>query len=255
MRLFLALLLACASAASAAGRFPARDTIEQLTSIFENDTPRLQYAYCENIRDRRGYTFGFAGFTSGTYDGTLFLKEYRRLRPGSPLEKYLPAFEKIDAGPHDGEGRNPSVAGLAGFPSAFRSCAADPAFRQAQQNLADRLYWDPSQRIARRIGARLEITRGQFYDACINLGEDGLEELVRRTNRIAGGAPKNGVGEPEWLSKFLSLRLRDLTTGDRTQRHAADRARVYQQLLAEGNVHLLRPIRFVCYGDSFVLRP
>jgi len=250
-RLLLLLLATCAAGPLRAG--DTRGTIEQLTSVFENDTPDLQYTYCENIHDRRGYTFGFAGFTSGTFDGTLFLKEYERLHPGNTLTKYLPAFEKIDAGPHDDEGRNPSTTGLSGFPAAFRACGGDSSFVEAQENLVDDLYWDPSQRIARRIGARLPITRGQFYDACINLGEDGLQDLVRRTNRAAGGTPKSGIPERTWIGQFLDLRLHDLTTGDRTERHAADRVRVYQRLLEDDNVRLELPIRFTCYGDHFTL--
>ena len=246
-------LLASALPLRSAENSPTRNTIERLTSIFENSTPKLQYTYVENIHDRRGYTFGFAGFTSGTYDGTLFLEEYNRLRPGNALGRFLPAFEKIDDGPHDDEGRNPSTAGLREFPAAFRACSGDPAFVQAQQNLVDELYWDPSQRIARRVGARLALSRGQFYDACINLGEDGLEGLVRRTNRAAGGTPRSGVDERVWIGKFLDLRLGDLVNGSHVERSAADRVRVYQRLLAQDNVQLERPIRVTCYGDRFVL--
>jgi len=230
-----------------------RDTIERLTSIFENSTPVLQYTYVENIHDRRGYTFGFAGFTSGTYDGTMFLEEYARLHPDNALEKFLPAFRRIDAGPHDDEGRNPSTAGLKKFPAAFRSCGGDPVFVQAQQNLVDRLYWNPSQRIAKRVGAKLALTRGQFYDMCINRGEDGLQDLVRRATRAAGGQPKDGVNERAWLAKFLALRLDDLVNGEPYERESADRVRVYQRLLVGGNVHLRLPIRLTCYGDHFVL--
>ncbi len=247
-------LLACALSAPAAEPGTTRPTIEKLTSIFENDTPKLQYTYCQNIHDRRGYTFGFAGFTSGTYDGTEFIKEYIRLHPGNTLARFLPAFEKIDAGPHDDEGRNPGIFGLEGFPAAFRACGGDPAFVEAQENIVAELYWNPSQRGARHIGARLPITCGQFYDACINLGEDGLQDLVRRTNRLLGGTPKSGIDERAWLAKFLDLRLADKLAGDRTERHSADRVRVYQRLLAEDNVRLVLPIRLVCYGDRFTLR-
>lgn len=247
-------ILACCLAATPARADASRDTIERLTSIFENSTPRLQYTYVENIHDKRGYTFGFAGFTSGTYDGTLFIKEYNRLHPGNTLARFLPAFEKIDAGPHDDEGRNPDTAGLADFPRAFRKCGKDPAFVEAQQNLVDRLYWGPSQRMAKRAGATLAITRGQFYDACINLGEDGLADLVSRANRALGGPPRSGIGERAWLAKFLALRLRDLRAGSHVERQAADRVRVYQRLLEDGNVRLALPIRVTCYGDHFVLR-
>jgi chitosanase len=229
-----------------------RLTIEQLTSIFENDTPELQFTYCQNIHDRRGLTFGFAGFTSGTYDGTLFLEEYQRLGPGNPLVRYLPAFRKIDAGPHDAEGRNPSTAGLSGFAAVFRSLGGDAAFVQAQQNLVDRLYWGPSQRIARHAGARLPITRGEFYDACINHGEDGLQALVQATNRALGGSPRTGIPERKWLAAFFDQRLA-LLRADSDWRRSTDRVKVYQHLLARDNVRLARPLRLTCYGDHFVL--
>lgn len=248
--LFLVATLSCARAADAP---EPRYTIEQLTSIFENDTPRLQYTYCQNIRDRRGYTFGFVGFTSGTFDGTMFLQEYIRLNPDNPLAGYLPAFQAIDAGPHDDQGRNPSLAGLSGFPSTFRSCANDPAFIQAQQDVANDQYWLPSQRIARHIGATLPITRGELYDTYINQGEDGAEELVRETNRAMGSAPKNGSDERAWLAKFLEFRMA-LLSSDPTWKNSLDRIRVYQRLLEQGNVGLRKPIHVFCYGDRFTLK-
>ncbi|MGH8045645.1 MAG: chitosanase [Chthoniobacterales bacterium] len=246
-------LLAFVAFSHSAESAATRDTIERLTSIFENSTPVLQYTYVENIHDKRGYTFGFAGFTSGTYDGTMFLEEYNRLHPGNSLARFLPAFRKIDAGPHDDEGRNPSVAGLKDFPTAFRACGDDPLFRKAQEALVDRLYWNPSQRVAARAGAKLAITRGQFYDTCINFGQDGLEELVRKTTRALGGSPKNGADERRWLAKFLDLRM-EVLRADPDWREAIDRVRVYQKLLADGNVRLALPIRVTCYGDKFVLK-
>jgi chitosanase len=246
-------LLAMLSHLRAGAVAEPRDTIERLTSIFENDTPTLQYTYCQNIHDRRGYTFGFAGFCSGTFDGTSFLEEYTRLNPNNTLSRWLPAFRAIDAGPHDAEGRNPSTAGLEGFPEAFRACGGDATFRQAQQNLVQQLYWNPSQRIARRAGARLPITRGELYDAAINHGEDGVEALVRETNRAAGGSPLSGVDERAWLAEFLEQRLALLRT-EKAWRASRDRVRVYQKLLDEGNVRLARPIHVTCYGDHFTLR-
>jgi chitosanase len=246
-------LLAILSGLRAGTVTEPRHTIERLTSIFENDTPTLQYTYCENIHDRRGYTFGFAGFCSGTYDGSLFLEEYARLKPGNVLASWLPAFRAIDAGTHDAEGRNPSTAGLEGFPEAFRACGSDPTFRQAQQNLVERLYWGPSQRIARRMGARLPITRGELYDATINHGEDGAAALARQTTRTLGGSPRGGVDERAWLAKFLALRLA-LLRSDGTWKHSIGRVRVYQRLLDEDNVNLERPIRVEVYGDRFTLK-
>ena len=44
---------------------------DQIMSVFENDTPAIQYGYAENLHDGRGVTAGRAGFTSATGDMLL----------------------------------------------------------------------------------------------------------------------------------------------------------------------------------------
>lgn len=232
---------------------PHKTVIQKLTSIFENSTTDLQYDYVENIKDGRGYTFGFAGFCSGTYDGTKFLKEYQRLNPNNPLIKFIPIFEQIDAGPHDAEGKSSDTKGLDDFPKAFQACADDPAFKQAQQNIADQLYWTPSQVMAAKIGARYVLTEGELYDAYINHGEDAVTAMIQQVNQAVGGSPNTGVDEKKWLEKFLQVRLAILKA-DPTWDQAIDRIAVYQKLLAEGNVDLALPIKIKCYGDHYTIK-
>lgn len=230
----------------------AKHTIQQLTSIFENSTPTLQYTYIENIGDGRGYTFGFPGFCSGTYDGTMFLKEYQNLNSSNKLISFIPAFEKIDNMSHP-NGMTSNTTGLEQFPSAFKSCGSDPAFVQAQNNVVDRLYWNPSQVAVNEIGAKYAITKGELYDAFINHGEDGARDMINKTNSAVGGTPKSGVDEKTWLSKYLSIRLAVLQ-GDATWQSAVDRVHVYQTLLNQNNVNLQTPISVSCYGDSFSIK-
>jgi chitosanase len=246
---FLVVLCLLAAANAHAG---TKATAQRLTSIFENSTPVFQYTYVANIGDGRGWTFGFVGFTSGTYSGTMFLEEYRRLRPGNALVRFLPAFRRIDAEPHDGAGRNPDTAGLDEFPAAFQSCGNDPAFRRAQRDLADRLSWNPALRLAKRLGARLPLTHGELYDAYVNHGESGIVDLLRKTNRRARGTPADGVPEKNWLAAFLSVRLAVLRA-DATWSLATDRIVVYQRLLRAGNVRLRLPFEVDCYGNHFRL--
>ncbi len=229
-----------------------KSTIQKLTSIFENSTPDFQYTFVSNIGDGRGYTFGFVGFTSGTYSGTMFLKEYQRLRPNNPIVGFLPAFRRIDAGPHDSAGRNPDTTGLEAFPAAFQSCGGDPAFARAQHQLVNKLSWNPAQALARKIGARYPITRGQLYDAYVNHGEDGINSLLRKTSRRCGGTPRDGVREKRWLRTFLRVRLAVLSA-DSTWVHAIDRIAVYQTLLRSRNLRLRLPLEVDCYGNHFRL--
>jgi hypothetical protein len=225
--------------------------IQELTSVFENSTAVLQYTYVENINDGRGYTFGFPGFCSGTYDGTEFLKEYQRLNSNNTLVKYIPTFEKIDAMPHP-DGKCSNVQGLENFPKDFKSCGNDPAFEQAQQNIVDKDYWNPSQNLANEIGAKYLITKGELYDTFINHGEDGANDIMNSTTQAMGGSPASGIDEKSWLNKFLQTRLKVLQA-DPTWADAVDRVKVYQNLLNQGNVNLNTPMTIQCYGDTFTI--
>ncbi len=228
-----------------------RDTIFKLTSIFENSTTTLQYTYVENIGDGRGLTFGFAGFCSGTYDGTLFLKEYQSLNPNNILVKYIPAFERIDSLPHPG-GLCSDTTGLNNFPADFRSCGNDPAFKEAQHNLVNRLYWNPSQDAVNQIGAKYAITAGELYDSFINHGADGAWDIINQTNSAVGKI-SSGTDEKTWLNRYLSIRY-GILAADPTWSEAVDRVKVYQKLLnTDNNVNLTRPITVTCYGDTFTI--
>ncbi len=236
---------------SAAVTDTQRDTIYKLTSIFENSTTTLNYTYVENIGDGRGLTFGFAGFCSGTYDGTMFLKKYQALNPNNTLIKYIPAFERIDSLPHP-NGLCSDTTGLTGFAADFSSCGNDPAFIQAQHNLVDELYWNPSQNAINQIGAQYAITAGQLYDSFINHGESGAWDIINQTNNAVGRIT-NGTDEKVWLNKFLSIRY-GILAADPTWSEAVDRVKVYQKLLnTDNNVNLARPLTVTCYGDTFTI--
>jgi chitosanase len=86
----------------------------------------------------------------------------------------------------------------------------------------------------------------------VNHGESGILDLLRKTNRRAGGTPKEGVPERKWLKTFLGVRLAVLRA-DSTWVHAIDRISVYQELLRERNVRLRLPMDVDCYGNHFHL--
>jgi chitosanase len=99
-----------------------------------------------------------SGFCTGTGDGVLVVRLYVRLRPqGNPLARYLPALELIDR-----QGGGGDVSGLDGFIQAVQAAGrSDPLFRQAQDRLADELYFAPSQRLAKALGFRWAAACGQ----------------------------------------------------------------------------------------------
>src|SRR5690349_2974768 len=62
---------------------------EALTSLFENGTTEIDYAYAEALGDGRGITAGRAGFTSATGDLLLVVQRYTAAVPGNGLAAYL----------------------------------------------------------------------------------------------------------------------------------------------------------------------
>src|SRR5215218_7439049 len=118
MRSTLLACLAClaiAAPADAAGGVghltnAQRHRVDQLISLFENDTPEIQYCYIENINDGRGFTAGRAGFTTATADLLEVVERYTRIVPDNRLAPFLPRLREVAA---QGSG---STAGLEGLP-------------------------------------------------------------------------------------------------------------------------------------------
>ena len=241
MILFLVMLLATPSVASEKG------AIIQMTTTLENSDTQLHFNYAENLGDGRGVTFGCIGFCTGTYDGNILVKHYTELNPNNNLAKYIPALNKIDAGPHNAAGGdgNPSLEGLSGFIKDVQSCN-DPLFKTAQIDKLDELYYNPAMEIVDSIGAKNALTKAFIYDMCVRHGVDGAESIIRK----AGTTPKQGADENTYLGKLISLRdakLKQEGLGD------VNRDQGYKNVLNSGNVNLQTPFTFVAYGESFTI--
>lgn len=225
--------------------------ILSLVAIPENSRTTLAYDYAENIIDDRGITFGIAGFTTGTYDGNIWLHHYTRLSPGNRLAKYIPVLDAIDAKPHPG-GLCADVTGLDGFIADFRASLGDAEFKKSQLDKLDELYWNPTLARARHLGVRLNITLSELFDACVNHGEEGMAALADQTDKAMGGSPRMGVDEVRWLTRFLDLRL-EVLGSEPAWKDSVDRIGMYRRLLATGNSALATPFTVTCHGDSFTV--
>ena len=186
---------------------------EALTSLFENSTTEIQYAYVEDIHDGRGFTAGRAGFTTATGDALEVIDLYTSRVPINPLAKYLPRLRVL------AKSESGSVVGLDGFAAAWTTAARDPAFRKAQDDVEDRLYFVPAMKRADDLHLATALARAEIYDAIIQHGEgddpDGLPALLTKTAKNAGGTPATGIDEKKWLDAFFTVRRADLA-------HASD---------------------------------
>jgi chitosanase len=222
-----------------------KETAFQLVSSAENSTLnwRGEFDYIEDLGDGRGYTAGIVGFCSGTGDMLDMVTDYTRRSPSNRLAGYLPALRAVDG--------TDSHAGLdPGFVAAWRAAAKDPAFRKAQEDARDRMYFIPAVRLAGADGLR---ALGQFayYDAAVMHGVSGLRAIRERAVR-AGRTPSQGGDEIAYLSAFLDARdaemRREAAHSDTTRVDTAQRV-----FLKGSNLDLIAPLTWHVYGDKYAI--
>lgn len=224
----LAFLLATSPASAAGLDAGRRHRADQLISLFENDTPEIQYCYIENIGDGRGFTAGRAGFTTATGDLLLVAERYTQQAPDNPLAPFLPRLREV------AEQGSDSTEGLEGLPDAWRQACQDPRQVAVQDAVVDDEYFDPAMAKARRVGLKLPLSLAALYDAEIQHGggddPDGTPAMIKRTTKKAGGTPRGRrkVSEKRWLKTFLVVRRATLRNAHDPSTRAAWRQSTYR---------------------------
>ena len=183
---------------------------EQFTSIFENDTIELQYAYCEDIDDGRGFTSGRAGFCTGTGDAYEVVKKYTEKKKDNPLAKYLPELKIL------AQKGSPETKNLPNYCKAWSEAAKDKLFHDVQDEVVTEMYYNPAMKLADEVGLKTALSRCSFYDTIIEHGggngKHSIGSIIKRTKDKVGGTVKSGIDEKKWLREFLNVRYEDLKT-------------------------------------------
>lgn len=227
-----------------------KELAQQLVASAENSTLdwRGQYGYIEDIADGQGYTAGIIGFCTGTHDLLTLVERYTGAHPDNGLARYLPALREVD-GTDSHEGLDP------GFTAAWKREAAEPAFRAAQDEERDRVYFDPAVRLAKLDGLG---TLGQFiyYDAMVfhgpGTGPTSFYGLRERAMKEAD-TPSQGGREKTYLDIFLDVR----SDAMRTRKADIDTTRVdtaQRRFLYDGNLSLRTPLTWQVYGETYRTR-
>nr|WP_223186077.1 chitosanase [Streptomyces sp. CBMA152] len=227
---------------------PAKKEIAmELVSSAENSSLnwKAQYKYIEDIHDGRGYTAGIIGFCSGTGDMLDLVQLYSDREPGNVLEKYLPALRKVNG--------SDSHAGLdPHFTKDWKTAASETAFKNAQNDERDRVYFDPAVRQGKADGVG---TLGQFiyYDALVMHG-DGSDPTtfsgIRKKALKKAKPPSQGGDETTYLNAFLDARVWAM----KQEEAHSDTSRVDTEqrvFLNNGNLNLDTPLDWHVYGDPY----
>jgi chitosanase len=230
-----------------------RSCIEQMISIFENETPSLDYDVVDDLNDGRGYTAGRSGFTSKEGDLLEVIEAYGRMRPNNVLSVFITTLK-------DRKG-TASTEGLEGLPAAWKEATADPLFRQAQDQVSDKLYYTPAMREVNALHLRSPLAKLALYDAMIQHGvgedPDSFGGILRAATLAAQGPPVQ-AGEEKWLMAFLTARKEILLNSrdpDNRTAWQASVGRVDEQirLLNEGNLQLSSPLTVNPNGTAFTV--
>jgi len=222
---------------------------EQMISVFENESTSLQYDYVENLHDGRGYTAGRDGFATGDGDLLQVVEVYSGMRPNNVLSGFVPLLKEAQG--------TASTQGLEALPAA-KKAASDPLFRQAQDQVSDKL---PTVKAANDLHLQSPLAKFALYDAIIQHGtdddSDSLGAIIRAATSAASGPPDK-VGEEKWLAAFLTARKKILLNAADPETRAAWRksvGRVNEQLrlLKERNPQLSSPLTLDPYGTKFTV--
>ncbi|GAA0602328.1 chitosanase CsnA [Streptomyces crystallinus] len=227
---------------------PAKKEIAmELVSSAENSSLnwKAQYKYIEDIGDGRGYTAGIIGFCSGTGDMLDLVELYSAREPGNVLQKYLPALRKVNG--------SDSHAGLdPNFTKDWKTAASETAFKNAQNDERDRVYFNPAVKQGKSDGVG---TLGQFiyYDAIVMHGDGGDPTSfsgIRKKALAKAKPPSQGGDETKYLNAFLDARVWAM----KQEEAHSDTSRVdtaQRVFLKKGNLNLNTPLDWKVYGDSY----
>ena len=227
-----------------------RSRADQLVSIFENGTPLIQYDYAENLDDGRGVTVGRAGFTTATGDA-LDVIEILVDCPAD-LVVFIPELQRLRRTQSAKTGGLPEAA----FVRAWKAAAHLERFRDAQDRIVDREYYEPAMRAADALGLAMPLARVQLYDAAIQHGvgddPDSLGSLIARAGRRRSAAS----GEERWLDAFFDVRIETLQAPSNTAttsawRESTDRVECMRRLARSSDGSLDSPFACEVFDATF----
>jgi len=229
---------------------------DQIISVFENNTPEIDYGYAENLNDGRGITAGRAGFTSATGDMLMVVERYTERVPGNPLAVYLPRLRELAAG------ESGSIEGLENLEAAWQTAAEDSIFREVQDGVVDEEYYLPAVEHAEELGLSFPLSLLNLYDACLQHGDgddpDGLPAIISRATARVCGTPAGIIDESDWLKAFMDIRRSVLLNASDPETREAwaesvGRVDALIAIFESGNVKLIPPITIAPYDSTFTL--
>ncbi|MBT2491208.1 chitosanase [Streptomyces sp. ISL-96] len=223
-----------------------KELAHELVATAMNSTKKWRslYGHIADSGHGSGYCGGVVGFCSGTKDMLTLVESYTEDHPDNGLAEYLPALREVNG--------TDSHKGLDGFTEAWEQEADQAAFRAAQDELRDSMYFKEAVDLAKMDGLG---TLGQFiyYDAMVlhgpGVGRDGFYGIRERAMAKAKTKAEGGK-ETVYLNAFLDTCRQVMKQSD----SGRDTSRIdtaQRVFLREGNLDLRTPLTWHMYGEEF----
>lgn len=205
---------------------------DQIINIFENGSPQFAWSYCKDIKDGRGATAGYRGFTTGTQDAFVVLDLFS---PGSKADSQKKSTSS--------------------FCKQWRSFdAKDPdCFRASQQSVAFDQQIKPTIDFVRaRPPLQSNLAHLLVYDAFVQhgLNDDEFGKGITSMWATTMAAVGSSATEPVALAAFLDARRKVLLEGGKIWKESVPRVDALQKLYNDGNFNLTTPLFITDYWYS-----
>ncbi|KAJ2778915.1 hypothetical protein H4R18_004307 [Coemansia javaensis] len=205
-----------------------------------------------------GYWAGIARFGTSEGDMLQVINKYKAGGSGrTEFDKYLPTLQKY------AKSKSLSGKGLDGLCVAWVRAGANnrAAFRAAQDEVAQALYFGPASDMAKKLGLRFDISKTILQDGAIHNGRGvvkvSLADIVKATSAkfTKNTSGKSGstlningrkVDEIEWIKKFLSVK------DSMTKGSCPGCLYSYRDIISRGRYNYNEPIKFKLIGGITV---
>ena len=215
-----------------------RSVAWQIVSVFETGRPEGRYDAFVILADGAGISAGKKQGTdrSDVFDAIINGYIARGGQYGPQLGRYVGRLARNESTLVD---PNHWPRWVYELRDVFVAAAQDPVMRQVQDDVFDRMFWQPAVAKVEELGLRTPLAYAVIFDTMIHSGPRGVGWMRRR---FAAKPPAGGGDERLWLRDYVQARRHWLATHPKTALHATVyRMDLFAKLIREGNWALRTP--------------
>lgn len=183
-----------------------KKVIDSVVSIFE--TGRVptskSYSTCSILNDGAGISYGKHQCTDKAGSLDLVCKRYIELggQQADSLKQYMSYLSTNESTKYNNVTSN-YPAWLNSLISLLKSAGSDILMQQAQDEIFEKVYWNPALEHCQNIGLKTALAHLVIYDTCIHSGPGRVSSLRQK---FPEKSPANGGDEKAWVLAFLNAR-------------------------------------------------